>query len=424
MYLCSHFRYKYFKRIMISYKDWITELFGRIGQLKDERPTAGTRWRLMGVAADVAEVTELLQTEVLEQVRNEVVLDADADMDYQEVAEQVMAAEMEAKTEELREATEQVNAALGALNTVLADIDRQLLRHHHDDEYVRLYESEKRRYLKSGTARRARQTFEEWRENQNNGNPTLDDIEDYRMGKVLKLFGKGVFSRRVEQTQRTRRYPGELDFDLLDDDHPLRRTAYRHYAVLRKMVDWQDGLLVVNAARVGQHFYTSRHDDNAKTHRSTLLKYLHKIEMVQEERARLMAAQKEEEAERQSDEANLNYFAPKKHLKALLEEEWFELHRTDKRYDQQWTQGFVDKLMQSEHRDTIATEWGKDKRQDYIRGCVLGLLKEGGVIKGSMDSIARSANVCDNYRTFSKYMGQCRQAPYADWVLDYITRSE
>jgi hypothetical protein len=80
--------------------------------------------------------------------------------------------------------------------------------------------------------------------------------------------------------------------------------------------------------------------------------------------------------------------------------------------------------MRSEHKDYIATEWGKDKRQDFIRGCLLGLLKEGGVIKGSMDSIARSANVCDNYRTFSKYMGQCRQEPYADWVLEYVGRSE
>ena len=53
----------------------------------------------------------------------------------------------------------------------------------------------------------------------------------------------------------------------------------------------------------------------------------------------------------------------------------------------------------------------------------LGLLKEGGVIKGSMDSIARSANVCDNYRTFSRYMGQCRQEPFAEWILNYVRQS-
>ena len=55
---------------------------------------------------------------------------------------------------------------------------------------------------------------------------------------------------------------------------------------------------------------------------------------------------------------------------------------------------------------------------------MLGLLKEGGVIKGSMDSIARSAGVCDNYRTFSKYMGQCRQEPFAEWILGYITKKK
>ena len=117
-----------------------------------------------------------------------------------------------------------------------------------------------------------------------------------------------------------------------------------------------------------------------------------------------------------------NYFAPEKNLKVLLSEEWFEIHRTDKGYDHRWTNDFVNALMASEHRDYIATEWGKNKRQDYIRGCVLGLLKEGGIIKGSMDSIARSAGVCENYRTFSKYMGQCRQEPYAQWVQDYFTK--
>ena len=123
-------------------------------------------------------------------------------------------------------------------------------------------------------------------------------------------------------------------------------------------------------------------------------------------------------------EGQLNYFAPTKNLKVLLSEEWFEIHRTDECYNHRWTNDLVNALMASEHRDYIATEWGSGKRQDYIRGCVLGLLREGGVIRGSMDSIARSAGVCENYRTFSKYMGQCRQEPYAQWVLDYISNKK
>ena len=147
---------------------------------------------------------------------------------------------------------------------------------------------------------------------------------------------------------------------------------------------------------------------------------MHKIDMVQQERKKLLEA---EIVQQESPESTVNYFAPAKNLKVLLSEEWFEIHRTDKRYDQRWTENFVNGLMKSEHRDYLAAEWSKGKRQDYIRGCVLGLLKEGGVIKGSMDSIARSANVCDNYRTFSRYMGQCRQEPFAEWILNYVRQS-
>ena len=149
---------------------------------------------------------------------------------------------------------------------------------------------------------------------------------------------------------------------------------------------------------------------------------MHKVSLVQDEGALLQSA--EEEARLTlAESSHLNTFAPAKNLKVMLADEWFELHRTDPRYDEQWTVDFVNALMKSAHREYIATEWDKDKRKDYIRGCVVGLLKEGGVIKGSMDSIARSANVCDNYRTFSKYMGQCLQEPYAKWILDYIRNS-
>ena len=111
-----------------------------------------------------------------------------------------------------------------------------------------------------------------------------------------------------------------------------------------------------------------------KSNRTNFLKYMHKIDLVQLERRKLL-----ESAAQGGQTTNqaLNYFAPAKNLKVLLSEEWFEIHRTDKRYDQRWIEDFVDVLMKSEHRDYLATEWSKDKRKDYIRGCILGLLKEG-----------------------------------------------
>ena len=406
---------------MFDYKNILDALFEKVERMRTERPTAGTRHRLMGLAADVTETTEMMTQEVLERVTKEVVLDADTDIDYTETGERVASRVLTSSDDDLQEATQGVNDALATLSDVLLKIAVQLTRHRNNDEYARLYEQEKKRYLNSGTAQRARGKYTDWKDSVCYGSPSMEDIEDYRLEKVVRIFEQGVLTSRVEHVRRATRYPSELDFDLLPDDNLFKKTAYRYYSELRKMVDWQDGYLVVMPHRIGQHFYMSRHEENAKSHRTNLLKYLHKIDMVQQERRRLL------ESEMQGGDAlnpQLNYFAPAKNLKVLLAEEWFEIHRTDKRFDGQWTEALVNALMRSEHKDYIATEWGKDKRQDFIRGCLLGLLKEGGVIKGSMDSIARSANVCDNYRTFSKYMGQCRQEPYADWVLEYVGRSE
>ena len=406
---------------MTDIKDILTGLFEEIERVKKKRPSPGTRYRLMALVADITEVTEHLSREVLERVKQEAVLDVDVDVDFDVMAEEVLSWELVMTGDDLQENIQLGNDALGGLSDVLTQISSQLERRHKDEEYARLYEQEKRRYLNSGTPRRVRQTFEDWLYDVCNGTPSMDDINDYVTEKLVHMFEKGVFNTKVEHIQRASRYPGEFDFSQLDDDHKLKKSIHKHYSELRKLVDYCDGCLVVNPVKVGRHFYANRKEENARGHRNAFLKYMHKITLAQQERKKLLES---EVSSADASATQLNYFAPTKNLKVLLNEEWFEIHRTDKCYDAKWSEDFVNALMKSEHRDYIATEWSKDKRQDYIRGCVLGLLKEGGVIKGSMDSIARSANVCDNYRTFSRYMGQSRQEPYADWVLDYLRPAE
>lgn len=433
----------------------LTGLFEKLSGFSKERPHAGQKYRLMGITAEFVNVIRQLRTEVLTRVSQEAPIDVDIDIDFSEMAERALQAELPGDLEgwqsdktltevlvetevmgrldandaeaitsafaamdslSMPELVQVVNETLGELNSVLLLIDAQLKRHHSKEEYARLYEAEKRRYMNSGTPGRVRQAFDEWME-VCDGAPTLEDISDYRLEKVLHLFEKnGV---KADHVHRAKHYKDEIDFEQLDDE-TQRKSAYRHYAALRQMTDWTDGCLVAIPYKIGQTFFLERHEENAKARRGVLLRYLHKIHLAQQELRKL------QEAERGGEGADgqLNYFAPEKNLKVLLSEEWFEIHRTDKQYDHRWTNDFVNALMASEHRDYIATEWGKNKRQDYIRGCVLGLLKEGGVIKGSMDSIARSAGVCDNYRTFSKYMGQCRQEPFAEWILGYITKKK
>lgn len=283
-------------------KNILTGVADRLSSLREERPSAGTRYRLMGVAADVAEVTEQLSKEVLERVKQEPVLDADVDVDFDALAEEVLSWELVATKEELLEYTQMVNDALGGLNDVLTQISSQLERRHKDEAYARLYDQEKRRYLSSGTPRRLRQTFDEWMFDACNGAPSLDDINDYVTEKLVHMFEKGVFNTKVEHIQRAARYPAEFDFSQLDDDHKLKKSIHKHYSELRKMVDYCDGCLVVNPVKVGRHFYTNRKEENAKGHRNAFLKYMYKISLAQEERRKLLET---EAPQTGSDESSL-----------------------------------------------------------------------------------------------------------------------
>ncbi len=397
----------------------LTGVAARLSSLREERPSAGTKYRLMGMVADITEVTEQLSKEVLERVKQEAVLDVDMDVDFDVMAEEVLSWELTTTKEELQENTQLVNDALGGLNDVLTQISSQLVRRHKDEEYARLYEQEKRRYLNSGTLRRFRQTFEDWLYDVCNGSPSLDDVNDYVTEKLVHMFEKGVFNTKVEHIQRATRYPGEFDFSLLDDDHKLKKSIHKHYSELRKLVDYCDGFLVVNPVKVGRHFYSNRKEENAKAHRNAFMKYMHKITLAQEERRKLLEA---EATQQEAPENALNYFAPSKNLKVLLTEEWFGMLTTDeKRFTAKWIHGFVDALMSSEWREQIATDWAVADKRLGLKCMIVGMLKDVGVIRGSYNSISKLLDMdSENPATLAKYMGMGKKQPFAEWITDYV----
>ena len=125
----------------MDYYTLLTGLLERVSGSREDRPSAGTKYRLMGVVADIAEVVQALQEQVLQRVSQEAVLDADVDIDYAELSEQVLMLEYEEREdldEAVREQARQVNEGLAALSGVLAEIDGQLERRHKDEEYERL----------------------------------------------------------------------------------------------------------------------------------------------------------------------------------------------------------------------------------------------------------------------------------------------
>ena len=86
----------------------------------------------------------------------------------------------------------------------------------------------------------------------------------------------------------------------------------------------------------------------------------------------------------------LNLNAPRINLQRMLEKLLSASVFTDKKkYDSEWIAQFVGSLM-AEHGLLLAREW--KVRPDVVRGQVAGALREAGVLKGSMLSIAREAS--------------------------------
>ena len=81
---------------------------------------------------------------------------------------------------------------------------------------------------------------------------------------------------------------------------------------------------------------------------------------------------------------------------------------------------FLDNLLRSEYRDEIADEW-KNKSL-FVKGCIIGCMKEAGIISGSDLSIATAiinGDEKDN-KTFAIYMGKGKKRSFCKWICEYL----
>ena len=131
-----------------------------------------------------------------------------------------------------------------------------------------------------------------------------------------------------------------------------------------------------------------------------------------------------------SEEDVLDYETPTFQLQRLLKQPWFAEVLTNERYDAAWTDAFVEALMESDYGERIARDWavqGLRERKTQVKGHVVGLLKDAGVLKGSYGSIARMVGIIlneenkkDPCKTFADYMARGKKQPYALWVKKYV----
>lgn len=158
--------------------------------------------------------------------------------------------------------------------------------------------------------------------------------------------------------------------------------------------------------------------------------------MSPEEQVPEVAQVEQEVQEQEEPEEELNLNAPIISLQQLLKQPWFAEVRNDDRYDEAWTDAFVEALMGSEYGEGIARDWavtgGKEKKSQ-IKGHVVGTLRDAGVLKGSYIDIARKVGIKvkesnkenvknkDPYNTFRDYMSRGKKEAYAEWVKAYVS---
>ena len=147
------------------------------------------------------------------------------------------------------------------------------------------------------------------------------------------------------------------------------------------------------------------------------------------------------EVERKEDE-ELDYEVPTFKLQQLLKGEWFEAVRSSEKYDAAWTDDLVEALMGSKYGEGIARDWawnigGERNRHIQIKGYVVGLLVDAGVLKGSKRTIAKRIVEERNDKNLTEedfwkevgklsrkmYTDTAGKQPYAQWVKRYVTEN-
>lgn len=178
----------------------------------------------------------------------------------------------------------------------------------------------------------------------------------------------------------------------------------------------------------------SRHDLSSEA-RQKRSDYIAQLEAAACKEVRLLAEPLKEQRRRMCERERMDELASawwqqrllQDDVQRLLREAWFAEVRTDGKYDGHWTDKFIEALMASEYGEGIARQWavsGARNKRDQIKGYVVGLLKDAGVLKGSYDGIARLADPSDKKRRLSHYMSEGKQQLYAEWVKGYVEREQ
>ena len=329
-----------------EYNNRLTGLTERISGLKDRRPSAGRWHTVMGIVADVEEMVTMLEGDVVVKVSREIVLDADEGIDYAVLGDtflSLLPVELLKATADEAVAMQRLNEAVEELAALLQKIADLLDRRHDDEEYIKLYDDELKRYMRYW-GNSTRREYKEFSEGDCLGMPTMEELENYRAEKMMHLFETGIFGDSVAHKRSARRYPDEVALPLPDSTSNIaEKDVHKHYFCLRKVCDYKDGCLVVNPIKSGIYFFVHRKDKKAKDRRNDFLKYMMKIDLAQQDMTALRVA-KENAMPRELGTAEAMCYWQRLLEKGFVEKDFKLATKTTRKQAMYIAESFAEKL--------------------------------------------------------------------------------
>ncbi|MBR4730380.1 MAG: hypothetical protein IK075_09020 [Prevotella sp.] len=201
------------------------------------------------------------------------------------------------------------------------------------------------------------------------------------------------------------------------DDYKKAYAKFMHYATRK------ENLIIPDYGSYGKyialHQYSFRQEQKI-----ALFKVVKSLELIQRDMV-LLRPELGKYLGISNDEGieGSRYFAIYINLLKMFEKPWFKEFRSDKKYNLEWIERFLNDLLRSEWRDAIADEWQKPGKVLSVQGNIIGCLIKADVINGSDLSVASAIiNGTDREnKTFATYMGRGKREPYCDWICKYIT---
>ena len=253
----------------------------------------------------------------------------------------------------------------------------------------------------------------------NSGKITFGKLKMMQM-QVIATFINGGTLDCAPDTNYYDKVDVEFDTKIMPEEFTYTKDFMRGWAVINHSIEWKEDIVVPDYSCVGL-FFNQRWDKltdwNLKQvfFVDTLLAKIHeKMVELKPELGKYLPNTSDDSLE------GTNYFAIYINLLKMFEEPWFKEFRSDKKYSLKWMEQFLDNLLRSEYRDEIADEW-KNKSL-LVKGCIIGCMKEAGIIRGSDLSIATAiinGDEKDN-KTFAIYMGKGKKRSFCKWICEYL----